>query len=56
MPATKGTVMTSIVICTLAIDGWVGTFGVANRELGGCLSRPLPCCTTVTTHPKGSMY
>ena len=46
--------------CTLAVDGWVVTFGTARRGLGGLRPRPVPPrCTVpnVTAHPStASVY
>jgi len=42
------------VIRTLAVDGWVVTFGTAMRGLGGAAARPGPSSITVpnvTAHP-----
>ena len=40
-----------MIIGTLAVDGWVVTFGTARRGLGGAPARPLLAVPNVTAHP-----
>ena len=39
-PLSNGQLYTNTVIGTLAVDGWVVTFGTARRGLGGAAARP----------------
>jgi len=41
-PHSSGPSYSNTLICTLAVDGWVVTFGTATRGLGGAATRPAP--------------
>jgi len=41
-PQSNGPIYSITVIGTLAIDGWVVTFGTARRSLGAMGPRPVP--------------
>jgi len=41
-PQRNGPIYNSTVIGTLAVDGWVVTFGTARRGLGGLGPCPVP--------------
>jgi len=57
-PQSKGPLYSNTVICTLAVDGWLVTFGTAMRGLGGLRSRPSPHrCTKCNSPPiNGQLY
>jgi len=52
-PQSNGPSYSNTVIGTLAVDGWVVTFGTARRGLGGAAARPGPSMLyqNVTAHP-----
>jgi len=41
-PQSNGSLYSSMVIGTLAVDGWAVTFGTARRGLGGLRPCPVP--------------
>jgi len=41
-PKSNGPLYSNTVIGTLAVDGWVVTFGTARRGLGELRPRPVP--------------
>ena len=40
-PQSNGLLYSNMVIGTLAVDGWVATFGTARRGLSGLGTRPV---------------
>jgi len=41
-PHSNGPLYRNTVVGTLAVDGWVVTFGTERKGLGGLPSRPVP--------------
>ena len=51
-PQSKGPLYSNTMIGTLAVDGWVVSFGTARRDLGGLRPHPAPpCCTKCNSPP-----